>query len=118
MLQHGNGQTLILEDVTVDADYEIPYKHGGAININEDEADVDVTWDDDAEPEDFSVWAFSAQAIYGDGSGHTVTLPTGWTWDGSNDKATFDAAGETLLCIALPGSLMKVLANPDSVAFS
>ena len=49
---------------------------------------------------------------------HTVTLPSGVTWDGTNDVATLDAPGEALHVIALSATRWFVLENIGSVAFS
>lgn len=49
---------------------------------------------------------------------HTVTLPSGVTWDGTNDVATLDAPGEALHVIALSATRWLVLENIGSVAFS
>lgn len=49
---------------------------------------------------------------------HTVTLPSGVTWDGTNDVATLDAPGEALLAIAVSATRFVVLANVGEVAFS
>lgn len=48
----------------------------------------------------------------------TVTLSTGITWDGTNDTATFDAAGETITVVAVSATRLMVVANPNSIAFS
>lgn len=50
-------------------------------------------------------------------SGHTVTLGSG-TFDGTNNIATFNAAGETLLLYGLTAARFLVLINNGSVAFS
>lgn len=49
---------------------------------------------------------------------HTVTLPGGVTWDGTNDVATLNAPGEALHVIALSATRFFVLENIGSVAFS
>lgn len=49
---------------------------------------------------------------------HTVTLPSGVTWDGTNRVATLDAPGEALLAIAVSATRFFVVANVGSVAFS
>lgn len=49
---------------------------------------------------------------------HTVTLPTGVTWDGTNRVATLNAPGEALVCIAISATRYLVLVNLGSVAFS
>lgn len=50
-------------------------------------------------------------------SGHTVTLGTG-TFDGTNNIATFNAKGDTLVLLGLTGALFLVLVNVGSVSFS
>lgn len=49
---------------------------------------------------------------------HTVTLPEGVTWDGTNRVATLDAPGEALLVIALSATRLYVVVNNGTVAFS
>lgn len=49
---------------------------------------------------------------------HTVTLPSGVTWDGTNRVATLNAPGEALLAIAVSATRFFVVANIGSVAFS
>lgn len=49
---------------------------------------------------------------------HTVTLPSGVTWDGTNDVATFNAPGEALHVIALSATRFLVVTNVGAVAFS
>lgn len=48
----------------------------------------------------------------------TVTLSASWTWDGTNDMATFDAVGECIFVFAAATNYLKVVGNPDSIAFS
>lgn len=49
---------------------------------------------------------------------HTVTLPTGVTWDGTNRIATLNAPGEALICVADSVTRYRVLVNLGSVGFS
>lgn len=49
---------------------------------------------------------------------HTVTLPSGVTWDGTNDVATLDAPDEALHVIAVSATRWYVLENIGTVAFS
>ena len=49
---------------------------------------------------------------------HTVTLPTGVTWDGTNRIATLDLLGEALVCIAISATRYVVLVNLGTVTFS
>lgn len=49
---------------------------------------------------------------------HTVTLPSGVTWDGTNRVATLNANGEALICLAISATRYMVLVNTGSVAFS
>jgi len=50
-------------------------------------------------------------------SGHTVTLASG-TWDGTNDKATFDANSETLTLVGVSATRYNILSNVGGVTFS
>lgn len=49
---------------------------------------------------------------------HTVTLPAGVTWDGTNNTATFDAPGEALHVVALSATRWLILQNIGAVALS
>lgn len=49
---------------------------------------------------------------------HTVTLPVGVTWDGTNRIATLDAPGEALHVVAISATRFFILENIGSVAFS
>lgn len=49
---------------------------------------------------------------------HTVTLPAGVTWNGTNRVATFDAPGEALLVMAVSATRFSVIVNTGNVAFS
>ena len=49
--------------------------------------------------------------------GHTVTLGPG-TYDGTNEIATFDAAGETLVLMGLSNTRFAIILNLGAVALS
>jgi len=49
---------------------------------------------------------------------HTVTLPSGVTWDGTNRIATLNAPGEALHVVATSPTRFFILENIGSVAFS
>lgn len=49
---------------------------------------------------------------------HTVTLPSGVTFDGTNNTATLNAPGETLVLLALSPTQYLVLVNVGAVALS
>lgn len=49
---------------------------------------------------------------------HTVTLPAGVTWNGTNNTATLDAAGEALHVIALSATRWFIVQNIGSVGMS
>jgi hypothetical protein len=49
---------------------------------------------------------------------HTVTLPAGVTWDGTNNTATLNAPGEALHVVALSATRWFILENIGSVALS
>lgn len=49
---------------------------------------------------------------------HTVTVPGGVTWDGTNDVATFADDGDTLLVYAESATRWRILLNLGAVAFS
>jgi hypothetical protein len=48
----------------------------------------------------------------------TVTLASGITWDGTNDKATFDTTGDYVLVTAVSATRLLVLSNPGAISFS
>lgn len=49
---------------------------------------------------------------------HTVTLPAGVTFDGTNNTATFDLLGETLHILAISATRWLILENIGEVALS
>ena len=49
---------------------------------------------------------------------HTVTLPSGVTWDGTNNTATLNAPGEALHVVALSATRWFILENIASVGLS
>jgi hypothetical protein len=49
---------------------------------------------------------------------HTVTLPSGVTWDGTNRIATLNLLGEALHVVAISPTRFFILENIGSVAFS
>jgi len=49
---------------------------------------------------------------------HTVTLPGGVTWDGTNNTATFNAPGKALHVIALSAARWLIIQNVGTVTFS
>jgi hypothetical protein len=48
----------------------------------------------------------------------TVQMSTGGTWDGTDDLATFDAAGDALIVYAISTARVLIVENLGSVAFS
>ena len=57
-------------------------------------------------------------ASAGGTAAHTVTLPAGVTWDGTNNTATLNAPGEALHVIALSPTRWFILANIGAVGLS
>jgi len=49
---------------------------------------------------------------------HTVTLPSGVTWEGTNDVATFGDNGDMLMCYGYSTTRWQIIQNTGSVAFS
>jgi hypothetical protein len=49
---------------------------------------------------------------------HTVTLPAGVTWDGTNNTATLNAPGEALYVVAVSATRWFIMTNVGSVALS
>jgi len=50
--------------------------------------------------------------------GHTVTSASGTTLNGTNNTATFNAAGETLMLVARSTTTWVILSNVGAVAMS
>jgi hypothetical protein len=48
----------------------------------------------------------------------TVSLPTGWTWNGSNKSATFNAQHETLIGFCTVANRVIIVENIGSVGFT
>ena len=49
---------------------------------------------------------------------HTVTLPSGVTWDGTNRVVTLDAPGEAIAAIAVSATRFFVFASQGTVSYS
>lgn len=49
---------------------------------------------------------------------HTVTLPSGVTWDGTNNTATLNAPNEALIVVAISATRWFIEENIGSVALS
>lgn len=49
---------------------------------------------------------------------HTVTLPSGVTWDGTNNTATLNAPGEALIVVAISATRWFIEENIGAVALS
>lgn len=49
---------------------------------------------------------------------HTVTLPSGVTWDGTNNTATLNAPNEALHVVAISATRWFIMENIGSVALS
>jgi hypothetical protein len=85
-----------------------------------------ITLDDDGDDTDIAVTmasALSTSAIYvffaddGGSTGHTITLGGSQTWDGTNNIATFDTAGDCLVVAVRSSTRVNVIAN-NGVTFS
>jgi len=48
---------------------------------------------------------------------HTVTLPAGYTWDGTNNRVTLDSASDFVLARVVSANRLQVIASA-TVAFS
>ena len=48
----------------------------------------------------------------------TISLPTGWTWNGTNKSATFNAAAETLVGFVPYSTRVIIVENIGSVGFA
>lgn len=83
------------------------------IVLNKGDADIVVTIATTPEPGDYL--EIIGLDINGGGSGHTVVLPSGVTWDGTNDTLTFDADGEHVVCRAVDTNRWVIVSNPASV---
>lgn len=109
------GQEDMPQAEIMDTAGESRLKVGGVLILN-NSSGVAVTLSSDITSHVGSRWWITA--LDQGGSGNTVTLPSGVTWDGTNDVATFDADGETLVTVLGSATRMYVISNPDSVAFS
>ena len=49
---------------------------------------------------------------------HTVTLPAGVTWDGTNNTATLNALDESLLVRVISSTRLHIIVNNGAVALS
>lgn len=69
---------------------------------------------------DMSLYAYTMFVITCSDSSNTtsVQLSSGSTFDGTNSKATFDAAGETLICYAISSTQAVIISNVGSVSMS
>lgn len=83
--------------------------------LNNNAADIVITLDGTVAAGNYL--EILALDTFGAGSGHTVKLPAGVTYDGTNNTATFDADLEKLYCRAITATRFFV-DNPDSVAFT
>lgn len=80
--------------------------------LNADDASVEITqWT----PTVGKLYAIYASNV---DNAVTVTLSTNWTWDGTNDTATLDAVSECIFVFCPATNVLKVVGNPDSIAFS
>jgi len=57
------------------------------------------------------------QTDIGTTAAHTITLATG-TFDGTNNTATFNAPGETLIVFGLDGTTGVIILNSGEVALT
>lgn len=62
--------------------------------------------------------SFYIHHLGGVGIEHTVTLPAGMTWEGTNDVATLNAVGDSMLCYVISPTRILVAVNNGAVAFS
>jgi hypothetical protein len=111
--QGSTGNEWMLTVEVVDTDGEVQLTHGGCIFLDSSSAALAVTM-----PADMAVgstWVITAPA----GATHdaVLTLPSGVTWDGTNDAATFDAAGETIIAHLISTTRLWV-ANISALTFS
>jgi hypothetical protein len=115
LFDQGNaGQELMPQYAIMDTAGEIPLKKGGILVMNNGTAATAFTLADDITVGSFFI-LFCADTT---GAGHTITTPSTITWDGTNDVATFDADGEFLMVFMESATRLRVVYNPNSVAFS
>lgn len=111
--QGASGQEKMLQSEVMDTDGECQLLHGGHIYLDSSGAALAVTMSADIVVG--SSWMFTAPA--GGTNDATVTLASGMTWDGTNDVATFNAAGETIFADMISATRLMV-ANISGLTFS
>lgn len=102
------------EITATDASYTLPANRL-IIDLNDtgDNDDIDVTFDA-ALPVGTELIIY---AVNNGATSHTVTLAGGQTWDGTNDTADFDTAGDFIHAVVRTATQLLVLAN-TGVTFS
>lgn len=86
----------------------------GLVLLNHDSTIIAATLDAPEPGDELYIINTSASGT----AAHTVTVPAGVTWDGTNDVATLNAPGEALHVIAVSATRWFILENIGSVAFS
>lgn len=88
--------------------------NSGLVMLNHDTVVIAATLDAPVAGDELIIVDSSASGT----AAHTVTLPAGVTWDGTNNTATLDAPDEALHVIALSATRWYIIANVGSVALS
>ena len=89
-------------------------RNNGLVKLNHISVIIAATLDAPVEGDRLVIVDSSASGT----AAHTVTLPSGVTWDGTNNTATLNAAGEALDVIALSATRWFIISNVGSVALS
>lgn len=88
--------------------------NSGLVKLNHATVAVAATLDAPVAGDDLLIVDSSASGT----AAHTVTLPAGVTWDGTNNTATLNAPGEALYVVALTATRWFIVLNIGSVALS
>ena len=100
-----------VEELTVSGAINID---NGIVKLNHATVVIAATLDAPNEGDELFIIDTSASGT----AAHTVTLPTGVTWDGTNRVATLNAPGEALHVVAISATRFFIMENIGSVAFS
>lgn len=88
--------------------------NSGTVILNHATVAIEATLDAPTVGDRLLILDFAASGT----AAHTVTLPAGVTWDGTNNTATFNAVGEYLDVVAVSATRWYIITNNGSVALS
>lgn len=100
--------------------YRASYSASGAINVG-GFADMDATLDivmTIADPGQAGIFMVLSSTVVGGGKSSVVTTATSAGFDGTNNTATFNAAGETLVLMSISSTRWVIVENVGAVGMS